>query len=53
MIDLYQKGGTGAIKLASERDLDQLMRTATERGWSANGPQNGSHNTATNSDGRS
>lgn len=36
-IDLYQKGGSGTIKAATEFDLDRLMSRAAARGWSADG----------------
>jgi hypothetical protein len=36
-IDLYQDGGTGAIKTASAAELEHLMTKAADNHWSANG----------------
>lgn len=37
LIDLYQKGGPGNIKIVTEDDLDRLMRKSSANGWSAEG----------------
>jgi hypothetical protein len=37
VIDLYQEGGPGTIKLVSEGELDRLMRKAIASEWSAEG----------------
>jgi hypothetical protein len=36
-INLYQRGGTGVIKVLSEIELDRLMGQAASVGWSADG----------------
>lgn len=37
LIDLYQKGGPGAIKALSDSELERLMRMAAANEWSAEG----------------